>query len=340
MSARSLSPLANRICAAISIFTFASWTVLAAALFAWAPARAALGQRVASAAARIFPGKLHTAMLLAGDSPKAPSAPQLESLLLSEGEHPVELVLAPKVDASPEVDLVPDVVGCPGVNASSGCSSSSSSSSQCSSASDAASAVDYSYGYSDEDGDFSWTVTGDGDDMIVSDRYSRRVRAHAGDEPAFWFRENGESYVVRDPTLVKEARRTCEPLRAVGREMGQVGSEMGKHGAAMGRIGGRMGALGARLARLELRVASRASAESGAAMREQMSEMRAELSRLQEQLSDQQAEHAVRQRELSRRMSVLSARHERVLKDVRQQMRELARRAQREGKAERPHANA
>jgi hypothetical protein len=338
--ARSFSPLANRICVAVSIFTFASWTVLAAALFAWAPAREALGQRVASAAARIFPGRLHSALLLAGDAPKAVSAPRLEkleSLLLSEGDQPVELVLAPKIVASPEVDLVPEVVGCPSVSASSGCTSPSSSDV---SASDAASAVDYSYGYTDEDSEFAWTVTGDGDDVIVGTPYARRVRAHAGDAPAFWFRDGGESYVVRDPALVKEARRVCEPLRAVGREMGQVGGEMGKHGAAMGRIGGKMGALGARLARLELRIASRESAESAAAMREHTKELRAELSRLQEQLSDQQAEHAVRQRELSRRMSVLSAKHERVLKDVRQQMRELARRAQREGKAERPHANA
>jgi hypothetical protein len=39
-------------------------------------------------------------------------------------------------------------------------------------------------------------------------------------------------------------------------------------------------------------------------------------------------------------MSELSERHQRVLREVRAEIRELARRALREGKAERPHANA
>jgi hypothetical protein len=39
-------------------------------------------------------------------------------------------------------------------------------------------------------------------------------------------------------------------------------------------------------------------------------------------------------------MSELSAKHQRVLREVRAEIRDIARRALREGKAERPHANA
>jgi hypothetical protein len=39
-------------------------------------------------------------------------------------------------------------------------------------------------------------------------------------------------------------------------------------------------------------------------------------------------------------MSELSARHREMLREVRAQVRDIAARARREGKAERPHANA
>lgn len=276
-----LSQTANRACSAIAMFTLASWTLIAAALMAWAPARAALGMGLSTAAARVLPAT------------RLP-APHRHGHHVGAG-----IELASSTSAG------------------------------------------YSYDTGDESNDFSWNVLDGDGDVILDGRRSRRVRTSVKQgEPVFEFRENGEWFVVTDPALVAEARRAAAPLREVGREMGDVGGEMGRHGAEMGRIGGRMGALGARIGLIEARLATRSSERSRAALRAETDELRDELSQLRDQLEPRQAAHAERQRELSRRMSELSAKHQRVLREVRAEIREIARRALREGKAERPHANA
>jgi hypothetical protein len=90
----------------------------------------------------------------------------------------------------------------------------------------------------------------------------------------------------------------------------------------------------------EARLARSSGARPVATIRARADQLRAELSRLQDDLSRRQSSHASRQRELSRRMSDLSERHQRVSRAVRAEIRELARRALRKEKAERPHANA
>lgn len=69
------------------------------------------------------------------------------------------------------------------------------------------------------------------------------------------------------------------------------------------------------------------------AVSEQMGALGAEMER-------EQSEHGAEQPALSHRMSELSARHHDVLRDVRAKVRAISERARREGKAERPHANA
>ena len=69
-------------------------------------------------------------------------------------------------------------------------------------------------------------------------------------------------------------------------------------------------------------------------------ELRAEIAELRVQLDQEHTAQGSQQQELSRRMSELSAKHHDILKQVRQKVREIATRARREGKAERPHANA
>ncbi len=199
----------------------------------------------------------------------------------------------------------------------------------------------HSYDTGDEQDGFAWNVADGDGDMILDGRSLRRhARRAKHDEPRFEFRQGGEWYVVTDPAFVEEVQRAAAPLRDVGREMGAVGGEMGRHGAEIGRLGGRVGALGARLGLLETRLATRASGRSRAAWRAETDELRAELQRLRDELGKRQTGHAGRQRELSRRMSELSGRHQQVLREVRAEVREIARRALREGKAERPHANA
>ena len=205
-----------------------------------------------------------------------------------------------------------------------------------------ASSNGYTYGWSNDEGDsdFSWSYF-DGNDSVFNDwRDGRRLRGFKG-QPAFWFREDGEEYVVTDPVIVSDVRRATEPVRELGREMGAIGGEMGRHGAQMGRLGGRMGAMGARLAILESRLARRpASRAARAGIERSTRAMREELQRLNEDLSSRQNQHARRQQELSRRMSELSAQHGTAYRKAKAEVREIARKAQRQGKAERPHANA
>ena len=200
----------------------------------------------------------------------------------------------------------------------------------------------FSYSTDDDDDSFSWSLMDGADGVQMGSLRSMRFHARTrNDRPTFWFREGGQTWSVDDPDVVSEVRRVTEPLREIGREMGKVGSEMGRRGAEIGRIGGRMGALGARLAALEARLATRhVSQASRARARESIRAMRIEMKALQEQIGGEQSGRAQSRRELSRRMSELSARHQVVLRDVREKVREIARRVRREGKAERPHANA
>jgi len=267
-------PLVNRALLVLGVFTFASWTLIAALLLSWAPARAAAKRTVARVASTW--SRTHGP---ASACTEAPTAAPLE-------------------------------------------------------AENAARAAMASFAYGDESGEdgdeFSWSLASGEPDSYGNTRTAR-----------FRFRLDGEDYVVRDAALVAEADRVVEPMREIGQEMGVLGGEMGRHGAAMGRLGGRMGALGARMAALETRLATRsASREERDAARARLDAMRSEVSRLHDELSAKQSVHADRQRELSRRMSELSARQREVSREVREQLREIARRALREGKAERPHANA
>ncbi len=193
----------------------------------------------------------------------------------------------------------------------------------------------------DPDG-FSWRIhTKDGQSW--SDAWNLK-----GDEPEgeawFWFRDGGVSYVVRDPALVAEAQATVQPLEEIGAEMGKVGSQMGRNAAVAGRLAGRMGGIAARIGALEARAAVRQanalqSARRGEASAE-LEALRAELETMQRQVEDEQRVHERDNDALNQRMSELSARHAARLDEVRHKLREIAARARREGRAERPHAKA
>lgn len=187
----------------------------------------------------------------------------------------------------------------------------------------------------DHDG-FSWRIRSK-DGHSWADAWDMDNNSPEGDE-WFWFREDGVSYVVRDPAIVAEAQAAAKPLQEIGAQMGRVGGELGRNGAKMGRIGGRMGAVAARLAALQVRTATTRSArdDHGA----ELDRMRAELDAMQRQLEAEQALQEKDNAALNKKMSELSAKHAGILKDVRQKVREIATRARREGRAERPHAKA
>lgn len=276
-----MTPTANRALMALAIFTFACWSLAAAAVLTWGTGRAVALKTVSRIAERI-------------------------------AERRAIHRLHPRLSTISAVRV--------------------------------ADASGYAYGTSldEADPDFSWSLL-DGEGTMFTDSYDGHrfeARGRKG-EPTFWFRDGDEEYVVTDPALVSEVRRVTQPVRELGHEMGALGGEMGKHGAEMGKLGGRMGALGARLAILESRMARRSASRAARSQMEASTrEMRDELQRLQSELSTEQGNHARRQRELSRRMSELSARHNAAYRKAKVEVREIARRAQRQGKAERPHANA
>jgi hypothetical protein len=213
----------------------------------------------------------------------------------------------------------------------------------CSATCDDASGFSYDYNAGSDADDFGWAVL-DGDGTVTIDGgEADRVRSHSRrGEPVFWFRDGDDEFWVDDRAIVDEVRRATAQFRELSREMGRVGAEMGRHGAAMGQIGGRMGSIGARIGVVQARLATRSDLSSANREheREMLRELRAQLRDLRRQLDSQQGEHARSQAELSRRMSELSARHGEALREARREVREISRRARREGKAERPHANA
>lgn len=190
---------------------------------------------------------------------------------------------------------------------------------------------------SDDDHDgFSWRVrTKDGNSW--SDAWDMDRDSPEGDA-WFWFREDGVSYVVRDPAIVAQVQAATQPLQDIGSQMGKVGGELGRNGAKMGRIGGRMGAVAARLAALQVRTAGTRSARDDRSA--ELDRMRAELDTMQRELEAEQALQEKDNEALNKKMSELSAKHAEILQDVRQKVREIATRARREGRAERPHAKA
>lgn len=186
----------------------------------------------------------------------------------------------------------------------------------------------------DHDG-FSWRIRGK-DGNSWADAWDMDRDSADGDE-WFWFREDGVSYVVRDPAIVAEAQAATEPLRESGAQIGKVGGELGRNGARMGRLGGRMGAVAARLAALHVQSASQSTRDSRSP---EIIRLRAEFDALQRELEAEQAVYERENAALNKKMSELSAKHAEILKDVRQKVREIATRARREGRAERPHAKA
>ncbi len=200
----------------------------------------------------------------------------------------------------------------------------------------------YAYGVESNDQEFSWALLDEDGNSTGENMNSRRVRSGARTgEARFWFVDQGDEYVVRDHALVEEVREATRPLCELGQQMGEVGSEMGRNGTRMGRIGGKMGQIGARMGAVQARLANRGSSRAARAdIDAQMAALRAEMDKLRAQMDAEHRDHDGGQQELSKRMSELSAQQQQALKEARIKVREIAARARREGKAERPHANA
>jgi beta-lactamase regulating signal transducer with metallopeptidase domain len=64
----------------------------------------------------------------------------------------------------------------------------------------------------------------------------------AGDR--IWFKQDGKSYIISDPSIVERATNLFRPIEELGRKQGELGSQQGKLGAQQGRLGQKQGELG------------------------------------------------------------------------------------------------
>ncbi|TMQ68827.1 MAG: hypothetical protein E6K80_13745 [Candidatus Eisenbacteria bacterium] len=187
----------------------------------------------------------------------------------------------------------------------------------------------FSSGYSDDRDRFSYAIVEPGGNTfsVMSDLEAWNEsddRIKNSRTPVFWFRMDGDAYLVRDREWVERA----EDIRYQARL-----------GARQGRLGAEQGALGARLAAISLRLSmrSRRGDDTGDLEREkEQIERRMEtLSARQEELSRHHGPYSDRQSALGERQAALGERQRGAARKANQQLRDLAEDAIREGVAER-----
>ena len=157
-----------------------------------------------------------------------------------------------------------------------------------------------------------------------------RAESESTGRSLIWFSLEGRGYVVRDRELVAKAHEIVEPMRVLGAEQGRVGrmqGEMGRRQGAIGRIQGRIGALQGRLAV----PGNGLSSEERADLRRELAEISAQA----RDLASEQGELGARQGELGARMGELGRKQALAAKRAQAELRELARDAIANGRAER-----
>jgi len=174
----------------------------------------------------------------------------------------------------------------------------------------------------------------------VSDRDRWRAvgdlqrEVNASGRECLWFAIDQRSYVIRDAALLDRAHAILQPMNELGRQQGRLGAqqgELGRQQGELGRLQGRIGTLQGRVARLQ-------------AMRSDDDDVRAQLDDLQQQLRElggqarmigaRQQELGARQRELGERQRELGEQQRIASARATRELRELARDAIDDGKAE------
>jgi len=212
----------------------------------------------------------------------------------------------------------------------------------------------FSYGYTDDEGDgpqFAYGIVEPGGHSFTTmsgieewdglDGLFRDSR-----DPVFWFRLNGEHYVVRDRDWVERATEITRPMREIGRRQGELGriqSKLGRSqseiGARQSALGAQQGALGARLGGISMRLAMRSRRGSDTydleRERDEIQRRMEDLSARQQDLSEQQRPYAERQAELGKRQAALGELQRHAGEQARVELRRLAEDAVDRGVAER-----
>ncbi len=147
-----------------------------------------------------------------------------------------------------------------------------------------------------------------------------------------WFTVGDESYVVRDPAVIRRAHDIVQPMAELGKQQGELGRQQGELGRRQGELGalqGRIGALQGRVSALQASRNTDAHSEV-AELRRQLEELSTEA----HELGQRQRALGQRQRELGERQAELGARQRQATKMAEAQLRTLAETSVRSGRAE------
>lgn len=132
--------------------------------------------------------------------------------------------------------------------------------------------------------------TGSGDISDFKLAHSHR----AGKAPLLYVRDNGASYIIRDPAFLRRAQAIMRPQQELGQRQGALGRQQGVLGKRQGALGAEQGRIG------------RLMADSTARRMGDLGVQMAALGRRQTELGEQQAALGRQQAELGRQQARLA----------------------------------
>jgi len=151
------------------------------------------------------------------------------------------------------------------------------------------------------------TMSGSSDEL----RHARTFRYGVGEEYV-WFRQDGKSYIVRDPDTVKAANKLFQPQRDLGRQQGELGEQQGKLGELQSKLAERLGSIRTALPdltrdieRLKQKMRSAGTSEELGELQAMLGDVQAKIGEQQSKIAEQQAKIGEEQAKLGERQAAL-----------------------------------
>jgi hypothetical protein len=144
------------------------------------------------------------------------------------------------------------------------------------------------------------TMSGSTDEL----RHARGFRYRVGEE-YIWFRQDGKSYIVRDPDTVKAANKLFQPQHDLGRQQGELGEQQGKLGELQSKLGERQSSIRTTLPDLTREIERLKQKMRSAGTSEELGELQAMLGDLQAKIGEQQSKIGEQQAKISEEQAKL-----------------------------------
>jgi bla regulator protein blaR1 len=147
------------------------------------------------------------------------------------------------------------------------------------------------------------TMSGSRDEL----RHARGFRYRIGEEYV-WFRQDGKSYIVRDPDTVKAANKLFQPQHDLGRQQGELGEQQGELGELQAKLGERQASIRTTLPDLTREIERLKEKMRSAGTSEQLGELQAMLGDLQAKIGEQQSKIGEQQAKIGEEQAKLGER--------------------------------